>query len=69
MKEFIIKNYPDTFNVINDYDVTVKIDPQLNLSDVLESFERFLKACGYVFDGHVEIVSEFENEEPFGDDG
>lgn len=68
MKEFIIKNYPDTFNVINDYDVTVKIDPQLNLSDVLESFERFLKACGYVFDGHVEIVSESEDEEYVGAD-
>lgn len=74
MKQFIIKDYPDTFmtgltQFVNSEEVTIKIDPQCNLSDVLESFERFLKACGYVFDGRVEIVSEFENEESFGDDG
>ena len=73
MKEFIIKDYPDTFNTINDYEVIVKIDPQSNLSDVLESFERFLQACGYVLSGHLEIVPEFEcqsldNEDDLGED-
>ena len=70
MKEFIIKDYPDTFNTINDYEVIVKIDPQSNLSDVLESFERFLQACGYVLSGHLEIVPELDDEllNDLGDD-
>lgn len=58
MKEFIIKDYPDTFNVISDCDISMRIDPQSSLSDVLESFERFLKACGYCFDGHLDIVND-----------
>jgi len=76
MKQFIIKDYPDTLmtgltQFINNEEVIIKIDPQSSLGDVLESFERFLKACGYHFDGHVEIVSEFENEllDNLGDDG
>jgi hypothetical protein len=30
------------------------------LPDVLEEFEMFLKGCGFVFDGIVDIVSEDE---------
>lgn len=37
----------------------------LDLVDVLECFERFLRAAGFVFDGVVAIVpeTEFTNEE------
>ena len=70
MRQFIIKDYPDTFTTISNEEVTIKIDPHSNLGDVLESFERFLKACGYVFDGHLEIVPEFEDEllDDFGEE-
>lgn len=65
MKRFVIKNYPETFpkGTDDNEDIIMRIDPQSNLSDVIDSFERFLKACGYYFDGHLEIVPEFSNEE------
>lgn len=69
MKSFIVKDYPDTFNTINDVEVTIKIDPQSNLSDVLESFERFLRACGYYFDGHLDIVEDVKQEKDESEDG
>lgn len=31
---------------------------QESLCELLETFERFLLACGYSFDGHVAIVDE-----------
>jgi hypothetical protein len=34
------------------------------LSEVLEQFEYFLKGCSYVFDGHVDIINEEEDNEP-----
>jgi len=69
MKSFIIKDYADTFNTINDIEVTVKIEPHSNLIDVLESFERFLRACGYYFDGRLDIVEEEKQEEDESVDG
>jgi hypothetical protein len=30
----------------------------ITLDDALESFECFLKACGFIFDGNLEIVKE-----------
>lgn len=58
MKEFIIKDHSDKFSAVADIEVIVKIDSHSNLTDVLESFERFLKACGYYFDGRLEIVDD-----------
>jgi hypothetical protein len=31
-----------------------------NLDDVLDTFERFLLACSYVFKGHVRIIEDEE---------
>lgn len=28
------------------------------LTDILESFEKFLRGSGFVFDGHIDIVEE-----------
>ncbi len=30
----------------------------ITLAEALETFEQFLRACGYVFDGHVIILKE-----------
>ena len=32
----------------------------VTLSELLEHFGYFLKACGYSFDGHVDVVSDEE---------
>jgi len=32
-----------------------------SLSHVLEQFEMFLRGCGYVFEGQIDIVNDFEN--------
>jgi len=36
------------------------VNDSTNLTEVMEEFQYFLKGCGYVFDGDLEIV---ENEE------
>ena len=36
-----------------------------HIDDVIGAFEDFLRGCGYVFDGHLEIVQE-ETEEQTG---
>ena len=41
--------------------VTVETEP-VALSQVLETLEAFLKASGYVFDGHLDIVNDDEGE-------
>jgi len=40
--------------------ITFQLDPSSTLSEVLESFESFLRASGYVFDGMIDII---ENEQ------
>jgi hypothetical protein len=35
-----------------------------NLSDVLETFERFLRGAGFVFEGNVTIVNDIYIKEP-----
>jgi hypothetical protein len=32
-----------------------------SLSHILEQFEMFLRGCGYVFEGQIDIVNDFEN--------
>lgn len=39
-------------------DVEFTLPPYSNLSEVLDQFTFFLKACGYFFDGKVDIVDE-----------
>ncbi len=49
------KNYPKVSLIIKDKDVL--------LPDVLEQFDGFLIACGYVPKGHLEIVEERTKDE------
>lgn len=60
MNTFSVKN-----GIIGAETVTVNVtvEPHLNITDMCEAFERFLRACGYYFDGHVEIVEDFKNTE------
>lgn len=38
--------------------VSIELNQDIHIDDVLEAFSRFLRAVGYHFDGNVEIVSE-----------
>lgn len=42
----------------NSPKVTVELSAESGLGDVLEQFEGFLKAAGYSFTGHIDIVEE-----------
>ena len=40
-----------------------------SLSNILEQFEMFLRGCGYVFEGQIDIVNDFsENPESVDED-
>lgn len=41
--------------------ITVSLSSEATLTEVVEIFERFLKAVGYCFDGNLEIVEETTN--------
>lgn len=44
--------------------VSVRISPQATLDEAIQSFEGFLKAAGYIFDGELIIESkETANED------
>ena len=32
-----------------------------SLSHILEQFEMFLRGCGYIFEGQIDIINDFEN--------
>lgn len=61
MKRFVIKDY--AYDNSNNEEIIMRIEPESSLNDVLNAFERFLKACGYYFDGRLEIVNETNNED------
>ena len=50
------------------YDISrieFKIDPEADLNDLLAEYEKFLLACGFIFDGRLEIVpKELEHANP-----
>lgn len=39
-------------------EVTFDIPGEVTISQMLYNFESYLKACGFYFDGHLEIVEE-----------
>lgn len=43
---------------IDDIKLEMNITGDSNLTKMLESFELFLRGCGYVFDGQVTISDE-----------
>ena len=38
------------------------------LTDILEQFEMFLRGCGYVFEGQIDIVNDFAETTELVDD-
>jgi len=44
--------------------VSIELNQDAYLDDVLEAFNRFLRAVGYHFDGNIEIVPE-ESFDPY----
>jgi hypothetical protein len=39
-----------------------------SLGSILEQFEMFLRGCGYVFEGHIDIVDDFAETTKFVDE-
>ena len=39
-----------------------------SLGSILEQFEMFLRGCGYVFEGHIDIVDDFAETNELVDD-
>jgi hypothetical protein len=39
-------------------EITFDMPGDVSISQMLWNFECYLKACGFVFDGHLEVVSE-----------
>lgn len=57
----LIKTPYVTFGGQSDGETVKFYTPQdASLSDMLEMYQRFLRASGYVFDGNIEIVPEDE---------
>ncbi len=51
-----IKNPDNKFDLS---DITFEIEQEeLTLSDLISEIEDFIKACGFDFDGHLNIVEE-----------
>lgn len=56
---FIFKKLPDETNQFDVSEVTLAMQGEgHSLTAVLEEFEAFLKACGYHFNGRIDIVEE-----------
>jgi len=39
-----------------------------SLGSILEQFEMFLRGCGYVFEGHIDIVDDFAKNHEYVDE-
>lgn len=44
---------------VSDIDFTVHA---VSLPDMVENFELFLRACGFIFDGHLDIVEDEDDK-------
>jgi len=55
-------DYPEYYAGVNSSSlkktITHTFSGELNLMDMLEEFESFLKAGGYIFSGHIGIDNE-----------
>ena len=56
--------FTKTINPNNEFDISnVEIstnDDPITISELLELMDDFLKACGFHYDGHLEIVEDDE---------
>jgi len=50
----------DQENHFDVSDVQLKTQSDITIDDLLDTFERFLLACSFVFKGHVRIVEDEE---------
>jgi hypothetical protein len=53
---------PEEENINTESRVQMIVPSGCNLGSVLEDFENFLRACGYVFDGHLQIEDQIEEQ-------
>ena len=51
--KIIVKHYDTTITIEKDYD-------DLTLTDMCQLFEDLLKGMSFHFDGHLEIVEEYD---------
>lgn len=42
----------------DDGSKTINITEAMILTEVIDEFEAFLRGCGFVFDGHLEVVDD-----------
>jgi len=64
--------YTDTDLVeISPVEITFDMPGEVTITQMLYNFESYLKACGFVFDGHLQMVQEgsydLEDEESDSD--
>jgi hypothetical protein len=51
--------YTDTnLEEISPVEITFDMPGEVTITQMLYNFESYLKACGFVFDGHLEVVLE-----------
>jgi|688.fasta_scaffold78917_10 hypothetical protein len=51
--------YADTeLEEFSPVDITFDMPGEVTITQMLWNFESYLKACGFVFDGHLEVVPE-----------
>jgi hypothetical protein len=46
------------FEEYSPVEVTFDMPGDVTITQMLNNFECYLKACGFVFDGHLEVVDE-----------
>jgi len=60
MIKFYKSHEPENRHDVSD--VLIQVPNDSSLADVLENFELFLLACSFVFQGHVTIIDDEEEE-------
>jgi hypothetical protein len=60
--------YEEGCEQFSPVDVTFELPADITISQMLYNFEFYLKACGFIFDGHLEIVEEEKYDESEVDD-
>lgn len=56
-------NYFILYRKYDSLETYIKADGDSTYDDLCRHFEDFLRGCGYVFTGHVEVVGDYEEEE------
>jgi len=62
---WICKHYASLYNTDDVVETVTTECDYVSLTELLEAFERHLRGCGFVFNGHLEIV---DDENPADDD-